>query len=49
MYGDSVVDVDTPEGGLKVPHISLVEREFVLRPMMEYVPPTLPRGFPRSC
>lgn len=48
-YGDEVVRIgkpgDAPDadgvGWLEVPHASLAEREFVLRPLAEYVPPEL--------
>jgi 2-amino-4-hydroxy-6-hydroxymethyldihydropteridine diphosphokinase/dihydropteroate synthase len=33
LYGDETVDHER----LKVPHIGILEREFVLRPLAEYV------------
>lgn len=38
FYGDKSVSLESEEGGLIVPHPRIVEREFVLRPLAEYVP-----------
>ncbi|CDZ97869.1 dihydropteroate synthase [Phaffia rhodozyma] len=38
FYDDQVIDVETPEGGLIVPHPRLGEREFVLRPLIDMIP-----------
>lgn len=42
---DACENLDNLEGQLVIPHPRLREREFVLRPLNEYVPPML-EGYP---